>query len=188
MNPATDQQSLLEEFIVLHISMAQSRRAEFKKQELLSKIAALDSGNAIGLYAQGVHSLIYNNYELAIEKLEAALKLQNNFPIAHNDLAWAYTFISDFQNAEREINEAISQNQEEAFFVANLGFIQERQGKIFEAKAIYERAIEVSFDCAIAHYYLGVLLRSNLRLYIEAENELRLALKFSPESIESTPF
>jgi len=60
-----------------------------QKQKLLEEVVAIDPGTPYGLFAQGALAF-YEDADEAIQKIQEAIKLQPDFPIAHNDLGMAY--------------------------------------------------------------------------------------------------
>lgn len=152
-----------------------------RKRVLLNQVVDLGPDTPYGLYAQGGLAGLENIDEM-IGKLKEAIRLQPDFPLAHNDLGLAYLiYKADFQEAEKEFREALKQNPAVPLFHNNLGAALYYQGRLAEAETAYKKAIELSPEFALPHHNLGILYYYGLDLDNEAEKEFRQAVRFAPE-------
>lgn len=116
-----------------------------------------------------------------IDKVEAALRIQATFPLAHNDLGTAYLQKGNLEKAEEEIREALRQNPDIPLFHSNLGAIYYHQGRYRDAEKEYKKAIGLSGEFALAHYNLGLLYFYVFDQDEEAGDEFREAVRLAPD-------
>lgn len=124
-----------------------------------------------------------NNAEIHYKK---AIKLNNNYSEAHNNLGVLYLNMGRYDDAINEFNSALqnmSYSTPERAYV-NMGWAYYKKKDYKEAELNLRKAIQSAPDFFIAHYNLGILYRDTGN-YKEAIKEFKLAIKYFPRYIDA---
>jgi len=123
-------------------------------------------------------------YEEAEKEFREAIRINPNYPEAHNVLGVLLTNLKRYEKAEKEYREAIRTNPNYAYAHNNLGVLLKDLKRFDEAEKEYREAIKINQNYTVAHYNLGLLL-SDLKRYEEAEKEYREAIRTNPNHAEA---
>ncbi|WP_269611073.1 tetratricopeptide repeat protein [Prochlorococcus marinus] len=133
---------------------------------------------------------VFSNYGVILKdlgKLEEAellqrkaIKLNPDFPEAHNNLGDILWDRGNLQEAEISTRKAIELNPDFAKAYSNLGNILKDLGRLKEAEISTRKAIELKPNFAVAHNNLGNILKDLGRLK-EAEISTRKAIELKPD-------
>jgi tetratricopeptide (TPR) repeat protein len=107
--------------------------------------------------------------------LEAAVRLDPTYAVAHGELGRLQGLMGDLDAAEKSCLVAIELAPDDPVTANNLGTIRDARGDRQGAKMQYERAIAQAPDFAYAHYNLGWTLHRERR-FDEARTEYEAAL------------
>ncbi|MFZ3060251.1 MAG: tetratricopeptide repeat protein [Candidatus Methanoperedens sp.] len=110
-------------------------------------------------------------------KLASGIGLSHNI---HNNLGLAYDRIGKYEEAIKELNEALRLNPDYIEVHNNLGVTYDRMGKPEEAVNELKEALKLNPDYTEAHCNLGNIYACSGR-YEEAARELHEALRINPE-------
>ena len=124
--------------------------------------------------------------ELALEKLEKALKYDGNFVDAHTVIAVLYERIGDMKKAEEHYRRASDLTPKNGDVNNNYGTFLCKLGKFDQAQKYFERAIADPFykTHEVAYTNAGTCLLLNGSLE-KAEIDFRKALEINPNNRES---
>ncbi|OYE03748.1 tetratricopeptide repeat protein [Nostoc sp. 'Peltigera membranacea cyanobiont' 232] len=103
-------------------------------------------------------------FEEAAIKYKAALRLDPNSIIAHNNLGIALKGQGKLEEAIAAYQRALQIDPNYAIAHSNLGLALSAQGKLEEAIAAYQRALQIDPNFANAHSNLGIALHSQGKL------------------------
>ncbi|MEH2272072.1 MAG: tetratricopeptide repeat protein [Nostoc sp.] len=103
-------------------------------------------------------------FEEAAIKYKAALRLDPNSIIAHNNLGIALKGQGKLEEAIAAYQRALQIDPNYANAHSNLGSALYAQGKLEEAIAAYQRALQIDPNLAIAHYNQGIALYAQGKL------------------------
>jgi len=134
----------------------------------------------------GVDYMRKGELDLALEKLEKALKQDPDLAMAHSAVAFVYARKGDNERAEDHYKEALSLNDEDPFTLNNFGVFLCGQGKTEKADKYFMRAIKAK-DYATpeaAWANAGVCAR-RVPDVDKAEADFREALKLNPQFPEA---
>jgi protein O-GlcNAc transferase len=129
------------------------------------------------LYLLGVLSHQTGNQEAAIELMHLVIRVAGDQPRFHEILGLALMSLERFDEAEPALIRATESRTPES--LNNLGILRKKQGRIDEAIATFERAIERNPSFADALYNLGNAHRANNALE-PAAGYFRRALAVDP--------
>ncbi|MEH2003728.1 tetratricopeptide repeat protein [Nostoc sp.] len=118
-------------------------------------------------------------FEEAAVKYKAALRLDPNSIIAHNNLGLALYTQGKLEEAITAYQKALEIDPNYALAHSNLGAALKNQGKLSEAIAAYQRALQIDPNYANAHYNLGLALYGQGKLS-EAIAAYQRALQIDP--------
>jgi tetratricopeptide (TPR) repeat protein len=124
-----------------------------------------------------------NNAEIHYKK---AIKLNDNYSEAHNNLGVLYLNMERYDDAINEFNSALknmSYSTPERAYV-NMGWAYYKKKNYKDAELNLKRAIQSAPDFFIAHYNLGLLYRDRGN-YKEAIKEFKLAIKYFPKYVDA---
>jgi len=134
----------------------------------------------------GVDYMRKGQLDLALEKLEKALKQDPDLAMAHSAIAFVYARKGDNDSADDHYKEALSLNSDDPFTLNNFGVFLCGQGKTEKADKYFMKAIK-SKEYATpeaAWSNAGVCARRVPDL-ARAENDFREALKLNPQFPEA---
>jgi predicted O-linked N-acetylglucosamine transferase (SPINDLY family) len=119
--------------------------------ELLLQAAAIDAGAAAIRFNLAVAYKAKGAYALALDSLNAALRLHPAFVEAHVNAAEVARLSGDYDCAEAHFRAALAIDPRHAEAHYNFGIHFHNLGQPLEAIACFRRAIEVKPDFALAH-------------------------------------
>lgn len=134
----------------------------------------------------GLGYLTQGDPELALEKLERALELDESSATAHHYIAEVYRQLEDFEKADEHFREAIRFDAKNPSLLNNYGAFLCGQGRFKDAEKYFLRVANTP------RYKIPQLAYENLGLcaaavgnVADAERYLRIALKIDPELVKS---
>ncbi len=117
---------------------------------------------------------------IARKSFEKALQLQPNLSYGHMAAGIYYNLVEDnYERALIELNRATLELHNDADLVANIAFVQFRQGKFEEASANFEKAVEFDPLNPAVYASRSEFFRFN-RMYAEAEQSINRAIALDP--------
>ncbi len=134
----------------------------------------------------GLSYLQRGDYEIAMEKLDKALKQNPNLPSAHNTIALLYQRLGETEKAEKHFKEAVSRAPEYSEAQNNYGVFLCQQGKYEQAEKRFLKAIENPLyqSAAMAYENAGLCSREMPDM-VKAEAYFRRALQINPNLSKS---
>jgi tetratricopeptide (TPR) repeat protein len=144
---------------------------------------------AVDEYQKGVEQARKGNRAAAKERLEAAIRIEPDFFIAHNSLAILFHTLGQYAEAEREYREAARLNPRSLAPRVNLASVQieealERQDQqdgrasrtfLNDALSNINKAFEIQPGAPLGHYLSGVVYFMT-GFYEESESHFKKAL------------
>jgi len=113
-----------------------------------------------------------------------AIKINQNYPEAHNNLGSLLVSLERPKEAEKEFREAVRISPKYAEAHNNLGHLMFISRRYEEAEKEFREAIRINPTYAEPHNNLGSVM-FNLKRYEEAEKELREAIRINPNYAEA---
>lgn len=134
----------------------------------------------------GLSYLQRGDYEIAMEKLDKALKQNPNLPSAHNTIALLYQRLGETEKAEKHFKEAVSRAPEYSEAQNNYGVFLCQQGEYEQAEKRFLKAIENPLyqSAAMAYENAGLCSRE-IPDMVKAESYFRRALQINPNLSKS---
>jgi len=130
-------------------------------------------------YRWGDESLSQNQALEAIADFQRAIRVKPDYVPAHLALAYAYSFIPNYVQAEAELKKVLELNPRDATAHYSLGFIYLNEQRTNEARAIFRQILTADPNSARAHFGLGASFAAEKR-YDEAIREYNAALQINP--------
>ncbi|MGD8915796.1 MAG: tetratricopeptide repeat protein [Syntrophobacterales bacterium] len=123
-----------------------------------------------------------NQTSKALEQFLSALEIYPDDPILHYDLALTYDMKGDLDKTEYHLKKSIKLKPDYSNAYNYLGFVYFRQGKVIEAIAEYNKALDnlLYLNPQDAHLNLGVAYLS-LKQYQKAKLHLDEAIRLVPD-------
>jgi type IV pilus assembly protein PilF len=134
----------------------------------------------------GISYLQRGDYEIAMEKLDKALKQNPNLPSAHNTMALLYQRLGESQKAEKHFKEAVNRAPQYSEAQNNYGVFLCQQGKYEEAEKRFLKAVENPLyqSAAMAYENAGLCTRE-IPDMVKSESYFRRALQINPNLSKS---
>jgi predicted O-linked N-acetylglucosamine transferase (SPINDLY family) len=149
-------------------------------EEIYRKILAAQPNQPTALYLLGVLALQVGRYDVAIENMGRAIRLQGDDAAWHYNLGEAYRAGQQLPEAIACFRQALQLQPSLAEAHFSLGNALKALGQLAEAAACYRRALQARPDHAEAYYNLGNTLTSQGEL-AEAILCYRHALQLKPD-------
>jgi membrane associated rhomboid family serine protease/Flp pilus assembly protein TadD len=130
-------------------------------------------------YRWGDEFLAQNRPVEAIDEFQRAIRVKPNFIPAHLALAYTYSFIPNYVQAEAELKRVLELDPQDTTALYNLGFIYLNEQRTSEAREIFKRILAEDPNGARAHFGLGAAFAAE-KHYDEAIREYSAALKINP--------
>jgi Tfp pilus assembly protein PilF len=163
----------------LEVGDYNSALAEFSKADLLEP-NNVDVNNYLGqtFFRRG-------DFPKAIERFQKVLTLDASRTEAHNNLGLVYLRQKDFVQARQEFEICVKDPTYNQTHLAqfNLGLLEESEGHLAEAEAIYHKVIN-SNQMILAYYRIGQLAL-NRRDYQKAVDYLTPAVRLDPRYVDA---
>ena len=135
---------------------------------------------AYTLYYQWGDELLSENRPVeAIVDFQRAIRVKPNYVPAHLALAYAYSFIPNYVQAEAELKTVLELDSRDATARYALGFIYLNEQRMSEARGIFKQILAEDPNSARAHFGLGAAFAAEKR-YNEAIREYSAALQINP--------
>ena len=162
-----------------HYQAGQLQQAE----PLCRQIVQADASHAGALHLLGLIAARTGRDDLAVDYLDAALRLEPDFADAHNVLGIVLVKQRRLAEAVASFRRAVRARPDHAVAHTNLGNALREQGELDAAVASFREALRLKPDLAEAYNNLGSILQEQGQLE-EAEVCLRQALRLKPASAE----
>ena len=120
-------------------------------------------------------------FEEAAVKYKAALRLDPNSIITHNNLGVALSEQGKLEQAIAAFQKALQFDPNDAIAHSNLGSALYAQGKLKQAITAFQRALQIDPNNVIAHNSLGFALSAQGKLE-QAIAELEIAVRLDPNN------
>jgi len=118
---------------------------------------------------------------IARESFEKALQLQPNLSYGHMAAGIYYNLVEDnYDRALTELSRATSELRNDADLIANIAFVQFRQGKFAEASENFQKAVEFDPLNPTVHASRSEFFRFS-RMYEETEQSVDRAIALDPK-------
>lgn len=149
-----------------------------------ANVAWADSSQVIGLNNDGVKALNASNYQLAIQKFEAALKLDPNYKLARDNLAIAHNnyglqLRNNPPEALKQFHQALYLNQSNVTTMQNVEGIIRMMGK--DPKSFADRValgdqarLSADFVGAIIEYSAALKLKDDPKIHVKLGDVYRV--------------
>lgn len=154
----------------------------------LSRAAKLPDSKGEPQFAMGEIYQLDKQYDKALAKYEECLSLNPKFAEVYNNMGVIYGAKSDFPSAVKSFQKALELKPNYNPARKNLGYAEAHtamavslmtQGKLNEAQAQLQKAIEIDPQFADAHYNLGLLLQK--------QNQVAQAILQYQAALENDP-
>lgn len=141
-------------------------------------MAWADSSQVIGLNNDGVKALNSNNYQLAIQKFEAALKLDPNYKLARDNLAIAHNnyglqLRNNPAEALKQFHQALYLNQTNVTTMQNVEGIIRMMGK--DPKSFADR-VALGDQARLAADFVGAIIEYSAALKLKDDPKIHVKL------------
>ncbi|GJD19278.1 hypothetical protein RIVM261_042340 [Rivularia sp. IAM M-261] len=148
------------------------------KVEPLSKITnstkASNGNNVDALLTQISQDLEKGNYQKALERCNAVLKLDENNFAAYFFRGFAYSHLEQYEAAVVDFEQAIRIDPNSAYPYFGRGFARVQLEKYRDSLADFEQAIKIEPEFAHAYFWQGIA-KANLAQTDEAKADLQKA-------------
>ncbi len=131
-------------------------------------------------YNEGVDYAGKLKWKEAIDELQQARNYDPSDPVITRSIAFSYSSLNNFQEAERYYKEAFDLDPDDPFARADYAFLLAKGGKEDEALMSMEEAVKLKPDVIALHIDLGWMAESKGDLN-QAENEFRIACDLEPK-------
>ena len=153
-------------------------------EQIYLQIIAVEPNHADAIHLLGVIARQMGKYEVAVETIGRAIRLNGNVAAYHNNLGNALKDQGKLDEAAACYRRALELKSEYAEAHNNLAAVFKEQGKLDEAVAGYRRALKLKPDYAEAHNNLANALREQEKPE-EAVAGYRHALELKPNYAEA---
>ena len=171
-------QEILDEAIKLH-EEGLLEKADFLYEQILTQ----ETENPDIWNLAGVASWQIGNYHQSLERMEEAIRLDDNQAHYHNNIGNAYQSMEKYEPAIESYLYAIQLKDDFAQAWTNLGAAYHELGRNIEARKAHEKAITIDNSHSGALYNLGKLLL-HLNDYAASEFYLHKAHEIDPHDID----
>jgi len=152
--------------------------------QLYNKILLLDPKNDEALHLLGVIAAQIGDFKQAVEKIDAAIKINPNDPSYYLNIGNALFSLKDYKTALSNFEKAIKLKENYAQAYSNRGNTFKEMGRLDLALESYDLAISFRPNYADAHYNKGIALH-DLRKLEESLQSFKTALSFDPYNEEA---
>ena len=152
-------------------------------EQLCRQVVQTDANHIDALHLLGLIAARTGRDDLALDYLEAAVRLKPDFAEAHNILGIVLVKQRKLAEAVDRFRQALRAQPDHAMAHGNLGNALREQGDLDAAVASFREAVRLKPDFAEAYNNLGSVLQQQGQLE-EAEACLRQALRLRPDYAE----
>ena len=125
---------------------------------VIKTLAELPGGLAVSYLLQGQANLANFQFEKAIEDLEQSAKLNPNLPRLHYSLGVAYFKVTRYEDSRIALQTALKRAPNDVSGLCYLASIDEKEGKLDDARRRLNRALLLEPASADANWLLGKVL------------------------------
>ena len=169
----------------LDLAMHHIQRREYgKAKEIFFKLIEDGSKNYLIFGDLAIIYGIEGNLERMYKFLLEAIKIEPNYPDAHNNLGFYYTKKGDYESAIKSYKNALKLNPYLSDSYYNLGVIFADIGNFKESIKFYKKVIEINPKYFYAYYNLALVYKE-LDEVNNSLNSFYLALQINPKSSET---
>lgn len=134
----------------------------------------------------GLSYLQSGDYQIAMGKLDKALKQNPNLPSAHNTIALLYQRLGETEKAEKHFREAVNRAPQYSEAQNNYGVFLCQQGKYEQAEQRFLKAVDNPlYQSAAMAYENAALCTREIPDVVKAEAYFRRALQINPDLSKS---
>ena len=123
--------------------------------------ASQDTGKAVRLTLSGVKAMEHGNLDVAADKFLSAVKADEAYGPAHNNLGLLHYEQGNFYQALLAFERAMELMPDDPVVYYNLGLTLQAAGKVYEAMDLYWQAVEMDPENP---HFLGNLVRLRVEL------------------------
>jgi tetratricopeptide (TPR) repeat protein len=174
--------TILEALAIAH-QHHQARRRQ-PAEQICRQILAVDPAQPDAIHLLGVMAFEAGKYDVAIEYIGQAIRLNGTVAAFHNNLGNAFKDQGMLNKAVACYRRAVELRPDYAEAYYNLGNVFLDQEKLDEAVAASRQAVELKPDYAEAHNNLGIALRDQNKMD-EAVACFQRALELKPDYAEA---
>ena len=149
-------------------------------EQIYRQILTIEPDHVDAIHLLGVIAHQSGKYEVAVDYIGRAIRLQGNAALLHNNLGEAYRALQRISEAIACFQRALELKPDYVEAHANLGIAFKEQGKPDKALACCRRALELKPDHAELHFNLGLVFQEQGKLH-EAAACYRRALELKPD-------
>jgi protein O-GlcNAc transferase len=148
-------------------------------EEIYKRILGVQPKHAEAFHLLGLVASQRGSYQVAVEHIARAIKLDPSEPVFHVNLAEAYRGLGRADKAQSCYRKALALAPNLAAAHNNLGTLLQAQGNLDEAMELYRTAIALESRYADAHNNLGIALQAQGQ-WDAAIDAFRRALAIEP--------
>ncbi|MDR2560768.1 MAG: tetratricopeptide repeat protein [Holophagales bacterium] len=153
-------------------------------EELYKKILSVQPNNAEALHLYSLIAGDNNDWPLAASLLQRAVAAAPHLAFLHANLALAYRYTGQAQNAVNSYMRAIELDPRDVSVFLSLGNLLGECGKLNEAAQVFEKVIQQYKNIPDAYSGLGTIYLSQ-SLHQKALEVFSLALKLKPDYLNA---
>lgn len=184
LRPLTSKKSVVFSEGVDQLVKLYEKGAYKEVERLANKLTKKNPQHGFAWRFLGIALLELNRKEESLTSMQRALRILPDDPIAHFNLALAYTQMKNFSSAEQHYKQAIQLNPEMLEAYNNLGNLLAALSKFEEAESCFRDLIRYKPEFALAHLNLANVLKQRARLP-EAKAEAILAASLAPDMADA---
>ena len=142
----------------VELGLTHHRAGQLQQAEsIYRQVLEADPKHAVAAHLWGVVALEVGRYDIAVERISVAVRLDGRQAAFHVNLAAAYRGLGRLVEARQCYEQALRLQPDMAEAQNNLGTMLQSQGKRSEAAALYQQAIAKNPRYADAHNNLGTV-------------------------------
>jgi len=138
---------------------------------------------AIRYMNQGVKLFTEGLHAQALRELQTAVKEDDNYALAHYNLAKVYQELKRWDDAQRHLNRVVTLLPNEARYHYDLGMCYQNLDRLDLAMKEYEKALQLNPKLYVAHFRLGTIYMTTDKPK-EADAAFRRAIEINPRFIK----
>jgi tetratricopeptide (TPR) repeat protein len=128
---------------------------------------------------QGVKKFADGLHDAALRDLQAAVREDDNFSLAHYNLAKVYEEMKRWDDAQRHLNRVVALDPNNARYHYDLGFCYQMLDRLDMAVQEYQRALSLNPKLYVAHFRMGTIYMATDKAK-EADTAFRQAIEINP--------
>ena len=144
----------------VELGLAHHRAGQLQQAETIYRqVLQANPQHAGAAHLWGLVALQVGRYDLAVERISVAVRLDGRQAAFHVNLGAAYRGMGRLAEAQQSYEQALRLQPDLAEAQNNLGTMLQSQGKLPEAIALYQKAIAKNANYADAHNNLGTAIQ-----------------------------